>query len=277
MHDHVAEIDAGSAETLEAIADAAEREGVGWIVTGAMARWLVFEAIHGYARGRYTRDWDLGIQVEDWPRFRALEARLIGDAGFRSDPRRRQRMHAPDGMIVDLIPFGGVETEHGRIRWDHDDELVLDVAGFRQAFEAAYRVRLNDRVTVRVVSPPALVLLKLVAWRDRHHDHDRDAEDLAFLLRHFHALITHDLHEHYAEVMAAVDYDIELAGPRVLGQQAAAIAGPELRSRIGRWLDDELEDPEGSALLASLSRYMTTRTDAAILALVRAFRAGWVG
>jgi predicted nucleotidyltransferase len=275
LGDCTAEIDAGSVDTLRAIADAADTAGVRWMVTGAMARTLVFEKIHGQPSGRFTHDWDLGVQVEDWSRFRALERQLTGHHGFEANGRQRQRVHAPNGIIVDLIPFGGVEGDDASIRWDGAAGHRLNVAGFRQSAEAAYRVCLNDRVTIRVVSPPGLALLKLMAWQDRHLEHDRDAEDLAYLLRHYHTLLADGLYERYADMTAAMDYDIERAGAGVLGMQAARIAGEALARRIGGWLDDAIASPEASPLLAALGRYLRTRDEAAVLGLVQAFRAGW--
>lgn len=276
MCDYTGDIDIASIRALEAVADAAERTGIGWIVTGAMARSLIFETVHGCAGGRYTRDWDLGLWVQDWPHFRALEHQLLEHGGFRSDLRQRQRMHAPGGMIVDFIPFGGVETDDKQIRWDDGDHHVLQVAGFRETFEASYQVRLNNCVTARVVSPAGLTLLKLMAWQDRHLEHDRDAEDLAFLFRNFDSMILDDLYERYSDVMAAMDFDPELAATCVLGGQASALAGFELRDRVRRWLDDALMRPEESALLVSLARYMALRRHEA-LQLLQAFRTGWTG
>ncbi|MEF8794804.1 MAG: hypothetical protein V5A50_14175 [Thiohalorhabdus sp.] len=160
-----------------------------------MARHLVFGGIHGCRPGRSTTDWDLGVQVGYWAQFAALESHLVEGAGFRPDGRQRQRLHGPAGGMVDLIPFGGVEAEDGGVHWGREGEFHLNVAGFREAYTASCRVRLTDTVTARVVSPPGLAILKVVAWQDRHLENDRDAEDLAYLLRQYHHLVSEELYE----------------------------------------------------------------------------------
>jgi len=276
LPEYAADVDALSLEILEAVADAARHADVSWVVTGAMARSVVFEGMHGEAPGRRTRDWDLGVQVADWSRLHALEESLAAAAGFESDRRQRQRMRTPGGGIVDLIPFGGVEGERHVVHWGDDGEFRLNVAGFLQAFEQAFRVRLNDRVTVRVASPPGLAVLKLIAWRDRHREHDRDAEDLAFLLGRYERLIADEVHDRDPEIMAAVDYDLRRAGARILGRDAAALAGPELREPLAEWLTDELSSGVDSSLVRTTARYAPGRNEREALTLLQEFRAGWI-
>ena len=275
MPEYATEVDPLSLQILEAVTDAAYHANVSWVITGAMARRLVFEGIHGQAPGRRTHDWDLGVQVADWSQLAALEARLVADAGFESDPRQRQRMRAPGGGVIDLIPFGGVEGERHVVDWGDDGGFELNVAGFRQAFEHACRVRLNDRVTVRVVPPAGLAMLKLIAWRDRHQEHDRDAEDLAFLLSRYPRLIADEVHERHAGIMADEDYDLDCAGARVLGREAAELAGPSLRTSLAAWLSDELAVAEESRLVVTTARYLAGRGDGQALALLQAFERGW--
>lgn len=275
MTEYAADVDPLSLQILEAVRDAAFHADVSWVVTGAMARHVVFEGIHGEAPGRRTHDWDLGVQVADWSQLEALEARLVADAGFESDPRQRQRMRAPGGGIVDLIPFGGVEGERHIVDWGDEGRFELNVAGFRQAFEYAYRVRLNGHMTVRVVSPAGLAMLKLIAWRDRNREHDRDAEDLAFLLSGYQRLIADEVHERHADIMADEDYDLDCAGARVLGREAAALAGAQLRTWLVGWLSDELAVGDESRLVQTTARYLAGRSEYQVLGLLQAFRRGW--
>lgn len=262
-------------EILEAIAQAAERAGVEWMITGAMARYLVFTVIHGCSPGRSTQDWDVGVQVGYWAQFTTLEDHLIAEAGFQRDPRQRQRLHGPAGGVVDLIPFGGVEAEDGEVHWGKEEEFHLNVTGFQHAYAASYRVRLTDSVTSRVVSPPGLVLLKLVAWQDRHLENDRDAEDLAYLLRQYHHLVAEALYGPHLDVMEQVDYDVELGGARVLGKQAGEIAGSAPLRRIDALLSAELGRPEESRLLGALGHYLASQGGTRAEELLRQFANGW--
>lgn len=87
--------------------------------------------------------------------------------------------------MVDLVPFGGVESDGNVIRWPPDGDFVMNVVGFQEAYDNAAQVLVNDALMVRVVSPVGLLLLKLAAWKDRHDTQPgRDAADIAYLLHH---------------------------------------------------------------------------------------------
>ena len=275
MPEYAVTVGGVEAEILKAVAQAAEHAGVDWMVTGAMARYLVFTGMHGCSPGRSTRDWDVGVQVGYWAQFAVLEDHLIAEAGFQRDPRQRQRLHGPAGGVVDLIPFGGVEAEGGEVHWGKEEEFRLNVTGFQHAYAASYRVRLADSVTSRVVSPPGLALLKLVAWQDRHRENDRDAEDLAYLLHQYHHLVVEALFGAHLDAMGQVDYDMELAGARILGKQAGEIAGLALSRRIDALLSVELGRPDESRLLGTLGRYLASQGQTRTEELLRQFANGW--
>jgi len=176
--------------------------------------------------------------------------------------------------LVDLIPFGGVEAEGGAVCWGQAGEFRLNVAGFQEAYQTAYRVDWGEGPAFRVVSPAGLTLLKVVAWRDRHAQHDRDGEDLAYLLGSYHHLIKNELFEIYLDVMDGLGYDAPLAGANVLGLQVAEMAKPELKEAIGRWLASELADPDGSRLLRTLDRYLPAGEVGRPVDLVEQFEKG---
>lgn len=275
MTEYTVAIGGDEAELLEAIAAAAERAGVDWVVTGAMARHLVFGGVHGCRPGRSTKDWDLGVQIGYWAQFATLESHLVEDAGFRRDSRQRQRLHGPSGGMVDLIPFGGVEAEDGGVYWGKEGEFHLNVAGFQEAYAASYHVRLTNTVTARVVSPPGLAILKVIAWHDRHLEDDRDAEDLAYLLHQYHHLVSEKLYGPHLDAMERVDYDVELAGARVLGKEAGVMAGPGLHRGINELLAGELGRPEESRLLGALGHHLVVKRETGVLELLRQFGSGW--
>ena len=73
-----------------------------------------------------------------------------------------------------MIPFGGVEREDRTIACPPEEDFVMRVAGFSDGLESSVPVRLAENLVVRVVSLPALLVLKLFAWLDRKQE-KRDA------------------------------------------------------------------------------------------------------
>jgi predicted nucleotidyltransferase len=85
-------------------------------------------------------------------------------------------------MWLDIVPFAGLEREGDReIEWP-GGAFRMNVAAFDEALAAAVEVELADDVVVLVASLPGLAKLKILAWRDRHTAHARDATDRRFLM-----------------------------------------------------------------------------------------------
>ena len=131
-----------------------------------------------------------------------------------------------------LPSMAGPSSRQSRLDWSRR-------AGYREAFEAAPLVEIDRGFVVRVVSLPGLAILKLFAWADRGAGDSRDAIDLAMLLRQYGAAGNQDrLYGAEIGVMEAVSYDLDLAGARLLGRDAARISGTETRGRLLALLDD---------------------------------------
>lgn len=115
----------------------------------------------------------------------------------------------------------------------------MNVAGYREAFEAAPPVEIDPGFVVRVVSLPGLAILKLFAWADRGAGDPRDAIDLAMLLRQYGVAGNEDrLYGAEIGVLEASSYDLDLAGARLLGRDAARISAPDTRTRLLALFDE---------------------------------------
>lgn len=242
---------------LAAVAKAAHALKIPWLVTGAAARVILLETVYGLPHGRGTEDVDFGVMVESWDRYRTLVERICQDPDFRQDPKQRQRLQHAKGGYLDIVPFGGVESENHSIRWPPDDDFIMSVTGFQDAYTDAVQVSVRD-LTVPIVSPIGLMLLKLVAWKERHHiEPKRDAADIAYVLRHFSTLLTEKvLFDEHFDAVEAASYDPDLAASRVLGQKVAKIASKDTREYVRELLEHELEAGTDSRLIRELAHYL---------------------
>jgi predicted nucleotidyltransferase len=152
---------AGLAEAIGAVQEAARRLGLEVCVVGALARdlWLAFGA--GIDTGRMTHDADFAAACIDWDTFDALAAELAG-GGVERDPRIAHRFHHPNGTLVDIIPFGGVERADRTLAWPPDGNPIMNLLGFAEVAATAVPVRLPGELEIRVVPLEALALLKLL-------------------------------------------------------------------------------------------------------------------
>ena len=132
----------------------------------------------------------------------------------------------------------------------------MSVAGFQEAYDNAVQVLVNDTLMVRVVSPVGLLLLKLMAWKDRHDTRPgRDAPDIAYVLRHSPTLIGEtNLFEEHFEIVESTGYDLELAGARLLGQKMNIIASQRTRKHVRELLEEELNKDIDSKLVREVAK-----------------------
>ena len=198
---------------------AAAATGITPLIAGAFARDLHFLYAHGIDMQRKTEDIDFALAVPDWAAFAVLHERLIASGAFAGSTTAAHRLRHHSGWPVDLVPFGGVESPERKIAWPPRQDFAMDVFGFREALQTAHVVLLPGNVQTRVVSIPALALLKIVCWQDRHYASPRkDAQDLQMILRHYLAVGNEPrLWDEFVIWTQSDDFDYELAGPRMLG------------------------------------------------------------
>jgi len=250
-------LDAATLALLKAVAKVAAELDMAWMVTGAAGRVLLLEGVYGLPQGRATRDVDLGIMVASWDRYRALVDRLRRDDRFQPDPKQLQRLRFGDEGLLDLVPFGGIESADRTIRWPPDNDFAMSVIGFREAYADTDSVKLGG-LNVPVISPVGLVLLKLVAWSERHLAQPRkDAADMAYVLRHYSTILTEQaLFDDHFDAVEASGFDVDLAASRVLGRKIAMLAAQDARAFVLHLLEEELQHGTDSLLVREIGEQM---------------------
>src|ERR1700675_3126085 len=106
-------------EAVRKIDAVARQRETSYFLAGATAREVILRHVFGRPAGRRTLDIDFGIAVRDWEHFQTLKSALVEQAGFTAQARLAQRLIYPStpGVVVDLIPFGGVERADQTIAW----------------------------------------------------------------------------------------------------------------------------------------------------------------
>lgn len=271
-----AHLDARTYKLIAAVASAAEALRINWMVTGAAGRVLLLESAYGLPQGRATEDVDLGVMVGNWDQYQALIERICQDADFQPDPKQRQRLRLRNDGLLDLVPFGDIESRSRTIWWPPDDDFAMTVMGFRDAYAESIEV-IADGIPVRVVDPVGLMLLKLVAWAERRYTQPKkDAADMAYLMRHFSAILTEKVlfDQHFATVEAAA-FDVDLAASRVLGQKMASMAATDTREYVRNIVDRELKENVDSTLVRELAEHLAGAGEARACQLLESLRAGF--
>src|ERR1019366_7652770 len=235
-------VDPATIRVLSAVDYVASALNCPFFVAGATARDLMLVNVYGLRPGRATRDIDFGIAVKSWDEFQGLKERMIATGEFAGDSKAQQRLVYTDratgfSIPVDLIPFRGVASANQMIAWPPDRDVVLNVAGFEEAWGSSLPVEVEDGFTVRVASVPGLALLKLIAWADRGVQNNKDAADLYRLLATYSEAGNLDrLYDQESALLESVLFDLEIAGAELLGRDVARIYPAATMEQARAWL-----------------------------------------
>jgi predicted nucleotidyltransferase len=265
---------------LREVVAASEATGIAWFVGGASARDILLTHVHDIEATRATADIDIGISIQGWTGHDALRRALLASGNFTAPKGSSHRLNysAPqtgERTWLDIVPFGGVQDEHGEIAWPPDGSVRMNVAGFRQALDTAIAVRIDRDLVVPVASLPAQAMLKIVAWQDRHAADRKDAIDLLFLMAHY--AQAGNLDRLYSDAFDLVErhgHDPDIAGAALLGRDTAAIANDgDIRTQILAILRvDDPAPPILTHMLGSRTAVFEADTSERVAALFYAFR-----
>jgi predicted nucleotidyltransferase len=221
-------------ELIRTLDQVAAQLRISYFVIGATARDILIEHVHGLETTRATRDIDFAVAVSSWDEFSRLKTQLIGTGAFQTGERLHRLTYGEGkgAYPLDLVPFDGVEHE-GEIAWPPEGDFVMNVAGYTDALDSALDVEIEPGFTVKIVSLPAMVVLKILAWNDRP-ERDKHASDVLLILRAYHQAGQMDrLYDaENADLLEKHDYDVELAGAALLGRDARRDLALETRGQV---------------------------------------------
>lgn len=160
------------------ISEIFDREGVNFIVIGALARDIYFETKHLKLDIR-TKDIDFAILVKDWSEFNQVKELLKKEMNMTEDADKVYRLKCGE-IPVDLLPFGEIALPDLMLKWPGSFRERIKVLGFQEAFDHAATLTLEG-VNVKVIIPEMLVALKLSSW-SHGAGRTKDAMDIRLVL-----------------------------------------------------------------------------------------------
>ena len=263
---------------LELIDQLLRKAQIPYMLVGATARDLLLYHVHGHVVTRATYDVDFAVLVDSWAQFGVVKRLFLDTPGFTDKGRNTQRLYyQPTGVefetIIDIIPFGKLETADRTVAWPPDADIVMNVAAFSDVFKTSATVAVRLDLLIPVPSLAGLTVLKLFAWLDRNDG--KDVQDLRRLLETYTDSGNADrLYEEEAEELEFVGFDTVLAGAFLLGKDAQLVDQGARES-----LSAALTGQRVTALVQQMARAMNTfedRTEASTALLREFFRGmGW--
>lgn len=209
-------------DVFTALEEAFAANGIDFYIIGALARnvW--------YARGeksfRSTRDVDFAGLISSQEEYEAVRNYLKDHSHFIDTKENSFVMITPDGIQVDILPFGEIEIDD-KVTIQGEGMTSIKVNGFSEVYhDGTEEIELITGHTFKVATLPAIVLLKLIAYDDRPEKRQKDAKDIANIITHFfelHADLIYDKH--------TIEFSNE-NDPRSLEQISASVIGREIQA-----------------------------------------------
>ena len=221
-----------------------------FFIVGATARDILLEFQYGLGSKRATLDIDIAVFIENWDHFYHLKDELIGAIDF-TPTRDIHRLLYQERLPVDIVPFGGVAEKDEVVEWPPDGSIKMNVMGFLECFQHAIQVKISDKpkLSVGVVSLAGLAILKLFSWDDNHARRQKDASDLAFIIRNYlDAGNLERLFEEAPDIVDSSDYDYEAGSARLLGRDISKIAYTSTINRLIEILRRESRNKRGHGI-----------------------------
>lgn len=223
--------------------------GITFFVIGATARDIIME-LHDEQSGRLTYDLDIAITINDWSQWDAVEAGIISLANFKKDKTQQQRFIYKDKFALDIVPFGDIMERGNRIFWPPDEDFAMSVLGFDAVQNASLKINVDEEVEINIASLCGIFILKVFAWKDRHHKSNKDADDIGFILANYLEIHRESSLEYY-DVVYSENHTVLTGGGSMLGIHVAEMLAeyPEVRTVFNGILQVEFERKEESLLI----------------------------
>lgn len=232
-YDLSGKIESSLISALLEISKIARRLDLDFFLVGATARDIIMEHLYKIKAPRMTKDIDIAVCVANWEEYETLTAALLATGKFIEGAQKQR--YEFGGMLVDIIPFGGISGRDNRISWPPEHETMMSTVGFMDIYKNSIIFRLSTEPVLDIKLPtiPGLAIMKLLAWNEAYPNRQKDAEDLIFMMRGYqHAGIEDRLYDQEASLLEEEGFDNERAGIRLLGRDMARISNPDTAKAV---------------------------------------------
>ena len=258
------------AEMLSALERGLEKFGVDFYLVGAVARDVWMSGINNIDPRRTTGDIDFAVLINDKGTYEALKEYLIEKEGFNPYKGNAYVLIWKGQTEVDLLPFGAIEDEEGKVTMSGLGLININLQGFTEVYEEGLpQLDLEDKHQFKFCTLPGIVVLKLIAWDDRPEVRRDDIKDVSDILNHFFYMYDEEIWKNHHDLFNEEDVDLKYIAARVMGREISKIANrnEKLFTRISEILDRNTEDIPNSKMAAIMVEYFDNTVEDNVLLL----------
>ncbi|HTV83265.1 MAG TPA: nucleotidyl transferase AbiEii/AbiGii toxin family protein [Acidobacteriaceae bacterium] len=258
------ELSPSAIEDLKLLRDICSKLGTECVVIGAIA----FQ-VHFPGQDRHTGDVDLALalNLEDFPTLR----HELSAEGWTQRKNWEHEWKSARRTRLDILLAGPSLRVANSITWP-ESQMTMSLVGFEHVFRNATPYAFAPDLTLSVIPPVVLALLKMLAFLDDTHRREKDLHDIRDIFRLYAADTDREFSD---EVFDANLSDVSLAPAFVLGLDLRSICSPEELALIERFCTrvSRAESWEFEAFCRA-ARFSGDRSGETALAEIGALRKG---
>ena len=228
---------------IDALEEAFLALGIDYYLIGALARDFWYD--RAKKTYRTTKDADFAILVGSQSQFEAVKQYLRDHKNFQDIKEDSLRMLSPEGVQVDILPFGEFEIDT-KIKFD----ALLEV--YRAGTEEVDQTTGNS---FKVATLPAIVLLKFIAFDEQPEKRLKDPGDIANIIINFFELQTELIYDNHPDLFENEERTLDEIGAIVIGREMKKICKDnfELLTRIKTIIKRNVDLQENSILVRKIT------------------------
>ncbi len=219
---------------------------IDYYLIGALARQIWYEKAE--MKFRTTKDIDYAILVGSHQEYEAVKQYLIKNENYIPDRENAFVLISPDGLQVDLLPFGEIESQ-GSAKIEGIGMTTIQLSGMKEVYENGTEiVNLETGNTFKAATLIGIVLLKLVAYDDRPERRQKDATDIGNIFVNFFDMHQDLIYSNHLDMFGEQERSLENISAIVLGREIKKIisSNANLIERLNRILNDHINSGEKS-------------------------------
>lgn len=243
---------------LSALERGFEKFGIDFYLVGAVARDVWMSGINKIAPRRTTGDIDFAVLINDKGTYEALKDYLIQIEGFYPYKGNSFVLMWKDKTQVDLLPFGAIEDEDGKVSTEGFGLTNISLQGFSEIYEEGLpEVELEGKHRFKFCTLPGIVILKLIAYDDRPEKRRDDIKDISDILNHFFNMYDNEIWENHSDLFVDDNADLHHIAARVMGREMKKVAArnEKLYKRIEGILNANTDDMPNSKIAGIMIEY----------------------
>ncbi len=240
-------------EVLDVLEQVFTELDIDFYMVGAIAREYWYS--RGKKRARQTQDVDFAILVASQEIYDKVRDRLR-DHRFIDTCENVFVMISPQGIQVDLLPFGAIAIDDG-VKLTGEGMTSIRVNGFAEVYQGGTAdASFDTGHTFKAATLPAIVLLKLIAFDDRPEKRQKDARDIAGILQYYFELHSDLIYENHHDLFAdgELGRELEDIAAIVIGREIKkmCIGNQALKDRLVNILTAQIELDQASAFIRQM-------------------------